>query len=414
MKKLSLRILILALCLLLMLPVVSSCNQNEAIYTLGAHCIMADEYYYLLSMFKRQLMASFEVENESDLSYEVADGMTLGQYWETVYRPGFEQSVLRLLFSQALFEEYGLSVREESKNNSDNVLSELIKYYGGFNEKYFDKYLENYGYGFSADTIRRVYDLQLKESAVMDYLYGLDYSKVTKEQKDSFYKDNYMHFQVLVINTLYKKHEDSLGNVSYINLTEAEMKYKKQLVNELTELLVSKNESYDYKIIDPSLSYEELWEEYSDDKEFSQGWYMQEPTSTQMATSSTLATALVLRVGDCGVVDAKRYFDGDGTIKTENGEEEIKEGDYFTYGSAFIKKLSLDNDAYLREENKDFFDENTFLANTAEDAFLKKLNEYESQSGITAYTSSAKDSYTLDGVMANELDYYYFYGSKEQ
>lgn len=397
-----------------MLPVVSSCNQNEAIYTLGAHCIMADEYYYLLSMFKRQLMASFEVENESDLSYEVADGMTLGQYWETVYRPGFEQSVLRLLFSQALFEEYGLSVREESKNNSDNVLSELIKYYGGFNEKYFDKYLENYGYGFSADTIRRVYDLQLKESAVMDYLYGLDYSKVTKEQKDSFYKDNYMHFQVLVINTLYKKHEDSLGNVSYINLTEAEMKYKKQLVNELTELLVSKNESYDYKIIDPSLSYEELWEEYSDDKEFSQGWYMQEPTSTQMATSSTLATALVLRVGDCGVVDAKRYFDGDGTIKTENGEEEIKEGDYFTYGSAFIKKLSLDNDAYLREENKDFFDENTFLANTAEDAFLKKLNEYESQSGITAYTSSAKDSYTLDGVMANELDYYYFYGSKEQ
>ena len=413
MKKTVLRFFALVLCLLLVLPAVSSCDQNGTVYTLGAYTIKSDEYSYLLGMFKKQLMVSFECTSESDLSYEVREGVTLGEYWEAVYRPGFEQSVLRLLFAQALFDDYGLSINEEAKKNSDEVLNTLIKYYGGFNEKYFNTYLNTNGYGYSADTIRRVYEMQLKESAVMEHLYGLDNSKVTPEQKESYYKDNYMHFQVLVINTLYKKHEDSQGNVTYINLSENEVAYQKLLAKELTELLVSKNLDYDYKIIDKTLSYEELWEKYSDDKEFPQGWYMLEPTATQMATSDTLATALVLREGDCGVVDAKRYFDGDGTIKTENGDEEIKEGDYFAYGSAFIKKLTLDDGAYAREENKDFFDEKTFLSNTAEDAFIKKLNQYETENDITVWYSDLKNSFTLDGVKANELDYYAFYGQKE-
>ena len=87
----------------------------------------------------------------------------------------------------------------------------------------------------------------------------------------------------------------------------------------------------------------------------------------------------MLSEGECGVIDAKRYFDGDGTIKTENGEEEIKAGDYFTYGSAFIKKLPMEEKAYEKEENKEFFPKESFLSSVAQYTYYKRLSDYEKE-----------------------------------
>ena len=253
--------------------------------------------------------------------------------------------------------------------------------------------------------------MQYKESMVLNHLYGKDRDKLTEDEIENYYQDSYMHFQVLIINTLYKKHTDSNGKVTYINLTEDERKYYKQLESELTALLVDEDLSYNYIILknDLNLTFDELYEKYSDDQFFPQGYYMKKPTSYQFANSDTLATAYLLKEGDCGVIDAKKYFDGDTTIKTENGEEEIKAGDYFTYGSAFIKKLSLDEKAYDREENNEFFPKDSFLKLVSQYTYYKRLSDYEIEKGVSVYYSSGKDGYSFASVKANELDYYLFY-----
>ena len=411
MKKRFLSILIAVILVLSCLPLFTSCNSSDNIYELGAYSIKRDEYEYLFGMQKKLSLVNLGA-TEDQLGDTVMDQVTLADYMDVLYREDFEQSVLVLLFSQVMFDELGLTLSQEKIDYANSLVQKLIDSFGGGMERVFDKWLSNNGYTFTADTLRRVYQMQYKENMVLNHLYGQDRDKLDEGQIEDYYQNTYMHFQVLIINTLYKKHTDSEGKVTYINLSEDERKYYKQLEAELTALLVDEDESFNYIILkdDKNLSFEELYEKYSDDQFFPQGYYMKKPTSYQFASSDTLATALLLSEGECGVIDAKRYFEGDGTIKTENGEEEIKEGDYFAYGSAFIKKLPLDTGAYDREENSEFFPKDTFLSSVSQYTYYKLLSDYEVKNNTTVYYSSEKDGYTYYSVKANELDYYLFYG----
>ena len=389
MKKRFLSILIAVILVLSCLPLFTSCNSSDNIYELGAYSIKRDEYEYLFGMQKKLSLVNLGA-TEDQLGDTVMDQVTLADYMDVLYREDFEQSVLVLLFSQVMFDELGLTLSQEKIDYANSLVQKLIDSFGGGMERVFDKWLSNNGYTFTADTLRRVYQMQYKENMVLNHLYGQDRDKLDEGQIEDYYQNTYMHFQVLIINTLYKKHTDSEGKVTYINLSEDERKYYKQLEAELTALLVDEDESFNYIILkdDKNLSFEELYEKYSDDQFFPQGYYMKKPTSYQFASSDTLATALLLSEGECGVIDAKRYFEGDGTIKTENGEEEIKEGDYFAYGSAFIKKLPLDTGAYDREENSEFFPKDTFLSSVSQYTYYKLLSDYEVKNNTTVYYSS--------------------------
>jgi hypothetical protein len=393
-------------------PCLYSCDSNPDIYRLGSYSIKADEYHYLLGMQKMQALKSLGY-GEKDIDTVIQEGYTLGNYIDAVYSAQFEQSVLTLLFSVALFDEYNLTISEDKRHASNEIINTLLTYYGGYSEKFLDKRLSNLGYKFTTDTLRRVYEMQMKQSTVIEHLYGGNYEKLENEAKEEFCNDYYMHFQVIVINTLYKSHTDSLGKTTYTNLTPEEINVQKRIVTELTELLVNDNKDFNYLIIDPSLSYEELWEKYSDDTLYPQGYFMKKPVSQNVASSATLATAFALKTGDCGVVPAKRYFDGNGSITTENGKEQINAGDYFEYGSAFIKKLDMERDAFTKEENKDFFfpeGSSSFLQQACQYAFYQRLREYESESSVVVEYSKSISQYTISSSKANELDYYYFFG----
>ena len=412
MKRILTKLLILVLCISMVVPCLFSCGNNQDIYRLGGYTIKADEYHYLLGMQKMQALKSLGY-SEKDIDTEIQEGYTLGDYIDALYSAQFEQSVLTLLFSVALFDEYKLTISEDKRQTSNEIINTLLTYYGGYSEKFLDKRLGQLGYSFTTDTLRRVYEMQMKQGAVVEHLYGGNYEKLTEDAKKDYCNDYYMHFQVIVINTLYKSHTDSSGKTTYTNLTPEEINSQKRIVTELTELLVNKNKDFNYLIIDPTLSYEELWGKYSDDTLYPQGYFMKKPVSQKLATSQTLATALALKTGDCGVVPAKRYFDGNGSISTENGEEQINKGDYFEYGSAFIKKLEMEEDAYTKEENKDFFfpeDSDSFLQQSCQSAFYKELQKYEKENSIVVEVSNNKDQYTISDSKANELDYYYFFG----
>lgn len=412
MKKRLLSVLLASFLMLSMIPMLASCNSNDNIYELGAYSIKKDEYEYLMGMQKKLTLVNLGAK-ESQLYDEVLEGVSLGNYMDALYREEFDQSVLTLLFSQIMFDELGLTLSQDKIDYANSLVQSLIDNIGGGIEKIFNKWLSNSGYSFSADTLRRVYLMQYKEAMVLNHLYGENRDKIDEIDIEDCYQNTYMHFQVIIINTLYKKHTDSTGKTTYINLTDDERKYYKQLESELTALLVDEDDSFNYIILkdDKNLSFDELYKKYSDDQFFPQGYYMKKPTSQQFASSDTLATALMLAEGECGVIDAKRYFEGDGSIKTENGEEEIKDGDYFTYGSAFVKKLPLDEKAYDREENKEFFPKESFLKSAAQYTYYKLLSKYEVDNNSTVYASSDKNGYTYFTIKANELDYYLFYGN---
>lgn len=398
------------------MPLLTSCGEDNA-YELGPYSISEEEYAYLLCTYKRTVLEELGLD-EAYLSYPVSekDATTYGQYIERMYREEFEQSVYTLLFSLALFDEYGLELTKDEKDTIKSSANSVIYYYGNGSVSKFNSLAKEYG--FSDESLRSIYEKQAKQTMLISHIFGDKYSKVTDINKDDYYDNNYIHFQIIVVNTLYRKDSDG----SFANLSSEEMAAMKTLEDEMIELLVRENLSYNYKVLPvllgktdmSTVTYEELWAntKINDDTTYPGGYYMVKPNAAQMSSVTTLTQAMLTQEGDVSSIAAKRYFDGNGTITTEKGDTEIKEGDYFEYGTAFIKRLPLDNEGWKNEANKDFFGEG-FIRGAAQLSLFTTLQKYESSSPYTLIVNnSIKEDYSFIKTPANYLDYEYLHGDK--
>ena len=248
MKKTICRTLCLLFLVILLIPTISACGKDRAIYELGDYKITEKEYNYLMGMFKKKVLVTFDSSlTDESLSLELSQGVTLGKYMEARYRDGFEQSLMSLLYSQSLFDELGLSLTDEELNQINATAAAIVAYYGNYSVKEFNKIAKQYG--FDDEAMRSVYEMQYKENKVREYLLGANDSKITNADRESYYRSAYLRYQTLIVNTLYKLHTDSSGEVKFVLLDEYEKAERERLVLELRELLVNKNMDFDYILL---------------------------------------------------------------------------------------------------------------------------------------------------------------------
>ena len=167
------------------------------VYELGPYSITEDEYAYLLSSYKRTIIDGLGIsEDYLDYPIDSSSSTTYGEYIEKMYREEFEQSVYTLLFSLALFDEYGLEFTEEDEEAIEKAAKSVIVYYGDGSPARFDELARPCG--FTNETIYSIYEKREKEKAVIHHVLGVNYSNLTETQKDNHYKDNYIHFRFLL------------------------------------------------------------------------------------------------------------------------------------------------------------------------------------------------------------------------
>ena len=408
------------------MPILTACGKDN-VYELGPYSITKDEYAYLMSDYKRKIMESLGLD-ETYLDYQVNEsGVTYNQFIETAYRQEFEQSVYTLLYAQALFDEYDLKLTSEEKKAVKNSANIIITNVAGGRKSAFNNLVKDYGY--DSDTLYSVYEKRAKESKVVNYLYGDNFSNITDVQRESYYQNNYVHFQAIIVNTLYYKNSSG----AYINYSEDEKKTREALRDELTEFLCHKNYTYNYTVLPmyigkavvttnangdlvPNVTYDELWAntEINDDTLYPDGYYMVKPNQLQSLNKSPLTQAMLTPVGETTLITAKRTFTGSGTITDVSGSTEVKDGDYFEYGTAYINRRELNAGAWRNSENKDFFGDD-FTTRTAQYSIFQTLNAYASSS---PYTLMAKDEliakYSLSTIYPNYVDYEYFHPTSEE
>lgn len=420
MKKTICRTLCLILIVIMVVPMFSSCKKDGAmdgIYRLGDYRITEAEYIYLTGMFKKRVMVSIDPSlTDEDLSSELDNGSTIADYIEATYRAGFDQTVLALLYSQSMFDKLGLQLSSEDEAKIKQAAyyvatSCAYDYTGVASVDQFNALASNYGFDYN--TLISVYTKQYKESMVRNHILGESYEKITEYQKRDYYEDNYLRYQTIIINTVYKEYVDSNGEVSMLPLSEDEKKEKERLVEELKELLIKKNMDYNYILLKDKLdwSYEELWEYYDEDNRenghYPYGCYdTSKPSLAQLQSNNVLSAAFGLKEGEVQSVIAKRFFEVGGSFENANGETTtINPGDYFEYGTVFVKRLPLDALAYTRDENKDFF--GSFELNVADYVYYQALMEHENSLSYSTEVSEKKGDYTFANIRANELDFYY-------
>ena len=414
MKKTISRLLCLLLLVLVCAPAFSGCNKNEVLYRLDEHTLTEKEYVYLMGMFKKQLIVSInsslgdnEKLTEESLTVENQNGVSYNSFLYQTYRESFEQSILTLLYSQLLFDEYGLELTEDERLTINSTAAAIVAYYGESTLK---------DYGFDGETLRSVYEKQFKENKVRQHILGVDNSNITDEQIESYYQNNYLRYKMIIINTEYKLHKDSNGETSMVRLSEDEKKSQELLVKELRELLVNNNKSYNYVLLkdDLNLSYDELWEKYSDEKFYPSGEYRpSDPTDKELESSNVWSAAYQSKVGEVKAVTAKRYFKEGASIGGEGESITVKPGDYFEYGTIFVKRLALDKEPYNRTENNDFFPAGVLEGATANYVYFTTLMEHEKESSLSIDVSEKVVDITFENVLANELDYYYLHAEEQ-
>ncbi len=387
----------------------SSCG-NDAVYSLGPYEIKEDQFKYLASMFNRQTLEGAGLYGSPWNATVPSTGLTLAQTLDLRYTDSFLTSVMTLLYSQLLFDVLELEMPKEMVDTINKNVDTVVTYYGPYSEQKFDQNAKKL-YGFTADTLREVYTMQMKQTLVVEHLFGANGEKIEDSELKAFYEKEYMKFNTIVINNAYKivKETNDKGEVVEVleALTESEVKERNDIIDDLTNLFIEPEDGYVYKVIDPTMSYEQLYARYSDDTAYPKGCYSRFPSVT--SGQNALSAAALLSENDVARVIAKRSFAQGGKVTIGDKTITINAGDYFEYGYVFVKRLPLDEDAYKNEAYKNFFSD--FKSSVTSKLFGEYLANYEkNESGYTVEDSGIAQDIPLSSVNPNDMDYNLIYG----
>ncbi len=338
-----------ALCVILtafILVLVPSCSSKSTpVFTLDGYEISDNEYRYWTSYYKTSFFNMFssagyvDSDNYSeDFWLTTSDGETLGEL--TVKQ--IDTSLKQLLVTQKLYDEYGLGAIDDKDKQIEDAVKEKI-----------DEDAAQIGsrnalnaalgvYGMNIDDLSDIYRAEFKRAVLLDYLYGENGTeKVGEQETEKYYKENYNRVKhiYLDLKEKYVLNEDgdkvmnpSTGYYRTESLTDEEIKQKRQLGEEL----LKKAQGGD--------DFEKLIEQYNEDDGmtyYTDGLYI---TENDTYEEPFLNAVLEMSEGEVRLVES-------------------------SMGLHIIKKYSLEDGAYTKEVNENFF------ASLADDVLEKKQNE---------------------------------------
>ena len=196
MKK-TIKILSLCLVICLLCGSLAACAQQKTMMTLGDKTLSVNVYEFLLSRMKGTLgYYGYDITSESFWRTVVSsDGTTYDDY----FCAEIEREAAYYLIADHLFDEYGLVLSEKEEKAIDDLMAKHEKTAGSrtaLNEK-----LKVFGVNY--DILREIYVIESKITALKEYLYGSDASKISSEQKQQYMDENYVCFEQIFIATYY-------------------------------------------------------------------------------------------------------------------------------------------------------------------------------------------------------------------
>lgn len=328
---------------LLMIPItLFSCDKTETsdtVMTLGEYKITSDMYKFWASSYKGYYLYYKDVTDTDEFwDSTFADGMT----GEETLNKIVLGNVRQYLICMKLFDEYGLKLSESDKKAVDDYVKDVLKEYAQGNRSMLNLALSEFGVNIK--TWKKLQLDELKYTAVYNYLYGKNgINTITDEDRDTYYRENYVRVYQIYINNAYKYTldkdsdyvYDSDGNIVTEKLDSETKKAKNEKIEAVSKGLQNGEDFFD------------LYDQYSEFKEYENGFYLS--AGSDFTVTEVISAAQKLKPGE--------------TTKVES-----------SYGTHFLLCVELDDKAYAEAKNADFFED--FDRNVADDLFYKLLNSY--------------------------------------
>jgi PPIC-type PPIASE domain protein len=372
MKKgsLILRLLAAALVACLIISAFAACGSAKTLMSVTkdgkTYTISTDEFSLLMKIKKLDICCSMLVTRSRDTASYWATTTDDGETYEEYYKNLILEQTKSILVEKYLFDVNGLSISSDKLAGYKSNIKTQNTYYGG--KGAYKQY-----FGYTAADYYNIYMMMVARSeAVVDFLFGENGSqKLTAEDLETYYKENYVGYQFIMLdmenkvkldeegNRIIAKEEDSEGNEvdsdSYETeaLTDEEKETKQTLVQAILDELAE------------GASFEDMIAKYSDayySVEFPEGMFV-------LKDGTFLSTTITEKIKDLEI--------GEYT-------EEAIESNKCQY---IVKRVELKDKVYEDEKYLELFEE-------YEDTV--KYDKYEN------YIETFFDDITVDEAVAAE------------
>ena len=222
------RIFALVLCAMMLVLTLASCGAKNTVvlsYTADngkTYTMTEAEFDLLMKRRKYEIFASYGYPSAWDTkefwNSDSGDNKTLN----SVVKESVVETAKSSLIEKYLMDKYGLTIEgndetKKSMADAQATLKQMIKTLGG--KGAFKRY-----WGYTTEDHITYTGLQLASGLVRDHLYGHSHddhhieglTPITDEQKESFYKENYKQYLMILINTKQDIKKDDDGNLVYV------------------------------------------------------------------------------------------------------------------------------------------------------------------------------------------------------
>ncbi len=343
----TIRLISLFLALMLALSVVA-CRKNEeegsVVLSLHNHDIGEDMYHLLFATYKARYLSMYREAKDTDAFWSAghSSGVTNAEWMDSLIR----ENIRMFLRAQWLFASEGPSGfdSDSALEKIDSYIDDLVMERCSGSRKDFEARLAEYG--ASVEIFREMLLGEEKMSQLFAHYYGTSGTmSVSNEERDTFYRENYVRFIQINVNDAYAYVEqdgayvqDQYGKYKTRPLNDSERAEKERVLTEIDANLAA------------GADLEELYAKFSENTDYPGGYYFSHATAGNY--DETIVAAA---------------FDLDENAQTKLHTE---------HGTFYIKRMPLDDGGYALTANADFFaDFDSALKNALYDELLKSQLE---------------------------------------
>lgn len=340
--------IISAVLLIAVLALTSCSDKGTVAMEYDGVTVTEEMYLYWMSHYKAVFMENFADVVDSDEFWDstVSEGMTAEEYFTEITVENVKKNIAAVW----LFDYMGLSFTSEMKKEIKDGIEDLkTNLSDGDGEKFAEMLAE---YGIDEDTLYDVYVMDAKISYAYEYLYGSGgVISIPDSDKLEFMKENYVHIQHIYVNNNFKyvTVENELGTLTHDPDTgEA---YTEVLTEDEKAAKDATVAAIDSAIADGE-AFEDVWEEYSEDKYYADGYYLKADTPF---IPEVVDAAFELEVGE--------------TVRLET-----------EYGVHYVKRYEIEGTPWSDKSSADFFSD--FDTELADYVFTVMISETAEKVGV--------------------------------
>ena len=380
--------------LFVMTSLTGCASKGKKIMSVEGNKITENMVLLLMSRMKGTLSAGgYGTKVDTNSFWDTVMDAKTGQTYDDYYTDLVLESAKTYLAAMALFDELDLKLPDSYIDEIDGAMEDLIQSLGEGSKTYLNTKLADYGANY--DVLRETYIMEAKIAYLSDYLFGADGSKISAENYEKYYQENYVKFKHIFFYTTKPVYDtDENGDtIYYKDLTSETLRIAYKTTGDDVEPLLDdegnnkkdKNGDKIYVYKDSKkIAYDEGTEDaptYPNPKLDKNGYTVTEELTAEESRELSDRVQMIMdavKDGEYSLFDSyiKEYnedkgmemypggyyltassdYDSvevrDALFEMEDGEIRRIESDY---GIHIVMKYELDKGAYADTANKDFF-----------------------------------------------------------